>query len=79
VTANEATARAAIGGLRRLMPRLETPIDSVWASVRLAEAHLLLAQPQQACNALGIARTLARTREQREVVRKYDAQLQCGG
>jgi serine/threonine-protein kinase len=75
---DEAAAHAAIPVLRGLLPRLASAEDSTWAEIRLAEAHLLVSDSRQACVAIRIARTTARSKAQRDAVQRYDIMLSCG-
>ena len=74
---DEATARAAIPVLRRMLPRLGTRDDSTWAHIRLIEANALTNNNGAACSALRAARGTASTAKQREIIANYAGVLGC--
>lgn len=77
-TTDEATARRLLPALRMLIADLETPDDSTWGFIRLAEGYLLAGEQRAGCATLQRARLLARTMTQREAILTLRGAGGCG-
>ena len=72
-----AVGTKSIPQLTRILPRLATASDSMWAYIALVGAHGLSGHPENACDPFRNAKRLASTAKEKEAIEAARASLTC--